>query len=200
MAKKLPASEGASASKSLLFMTMAMITGFCVLLGAGLVTASRLIRSLQLRQGSDKSTVRTPIGEFRMEKASQVGPGLPVYPQASLVLPGGAASLPPAGDSHPQVVSSTYHANTPREFVVNWYLEHLSAEFVRQEPGHRSLPTVFSDSQIAEMLRRQLTSVVASSDDKLRLVYLSSFNCLKLPDSREFMLDCRWRRQLGHLL
>jgi hypothetical protein len=170
MAKKLPASEGASASKSLLFMTMAMITGFCVLLGAGLVTASRLIRSLQLRQGSDKSTVRTPIGEFRMEKASQVGPGLPVYPQASLVLPGGAASLPPAGDSHPQVVSSTYHANTPREFVVNWYLEHLSAEFVRQEPGHRSLPTVFSDSQIAD----DDVVFIGERGDQVRLVALSS--------------------------
>jgi hypothetical protein len=150
MGKTQPgASEGAPASKSLLFMMIAITAGFCVLLGAGLVTASRLIGSLQLRAGSDKSTVRTPIGEFRMDKASETGPGLPVYPQASLVLPGGA-SAPLAANDHPQVVSSMYHTNTPRDFVATWYREHLSPEFARQDAGPKSLPGAFEGSGIAD--------------------------------------------------
>jgi hypothetical protein len=170
MAKTLPASEGASASKSMLFMMIAMTAGFCILLGAGLVTASRLIRSLQLREGTDKSTVRTPIGEFRLEKASQVGPGLPVYPQASLVLPGGGSSHAPINNDHSQVVSSIYHANTSRQFVEDWYREHLSPEFVRQEAGPKSLPAVFQDSQISD----EDIVFMGERGDQIRVVSLAS--------------------------
>jgi hypothetical protein len=149
MAKRtLSASGGAPASKSLLFMMIAMTFGVCVLLGVSLLTASRVIHALRLRAGTDKTTVQTPLGEFRMEKAKEVGPGLPVYPQASLVLPGATAPLTPADGNQPQVVSSIYHANSSREFVMNWYLEHLSPEFVRQDLGPKNLPDVFRDSQI----------------------------------------------------
>jgi hypothetical protein len=172
MAKTQPgASEGAPASKSLLFMMIAISTGFCVLLGAGLVTASRLIRSLELRQGSDQSTVRTPLGEFRMDKASETGPGLPVYPQASLVLPG-ASSRPLAPNDHPQVVSSMYHTNTPRDFVATWYREHLSPEFARQDPGPKSLPASFAGSPIAD----DDIVFLGERGDQVRVVSLSGDN------------------------
>jgi hypothetical protein len=151
MAKRtLSVSGGAPASKSLLFMMIAMTLGFCVVLGAALLTASRVIRSLRLRSGSDRSTVQTPLGEFRLEKAQQVGPGLPVYPQASLVVPGATGPVAVPKDNQPQVVSSIYHVNSSREFVVDWYGEHLSPEFVRQDAGPKSLPDAFHDSQISD--------------------------------------------------
>src|SRR2546422_11362657 len=102
MAKSGSASDGASSSKSLLFMMIAMTCGFCILLGGALLMTSRVINALGLPAGSDKTTVRTPLGEFRVEKARGVGPGLPVYPAATPGLPGpGAVHLPPdAGRPH----------------------------------------------------------------------------------------------------
>ena len=91
------ASSGeSSSSKSLFFMMAAMFCGFGILIGGGLLMTSRVIHALQLRSEGDKSIVRTPLGDYRVEKAKEVGPGLPVYPQASLVLPGGAPVRLPA--------------------------------------------------------------------------------------------------------
>src|ERR1700674_3591767 len=94
MAKSSSDSGGASSSKSLLFMMIALTCGFGVLLGGGLLMASRVINALGIRAGSDKTTVRTPLGEFRVEKAKEVGPGLPVYPAAALVLRCSAVASP----------------------------------------------------------------------------------------------------------
>ena len=109
---------------------------------------SRVIHALQLRSEGDKSIVHTPLGDYRVEKAKEVGPGLPIYPQASLVLPGGAPVRLPANDNQPQVVASTYHTNSSREYVADWYLGHLSPEFVRQDPGPKNLPEAFQKSHI----------------------------------------------------
>src|SRR5882762_9396752 len=117
MAKFSSTSGGASSSKSLLFMMIAMTCGFCLILGGGMLMASRVINALGLRAGSDKTTVRTPLGEFRVERAKEVGPGLPVYPAASLVLRGSAAVH--LNDDQPQVLASTYHTNSSREYVAN---------------------------------------------------------------------------------
>jgi len=68
--------------------------------------ASRVINALGLRAGSDKTTVRTPLGEFRVEKAKEVGPGLPVYPAATLVLAGAAAAHLPLGDDQPRSLAA----------------------------------------------------------------------------------------------
>jgi hypothetical protein len=129
-------------------MMIGLTCGLSLLLSAGLITASSVIRAMRLRASSDKATVRTPIGEFRLEKAADVGPGLPVYPQASLVLPGGP-SAQPVSNNDSQLVVSIYHANISREFIANWYLEHLSPEFVRQDAGPKNLPDVFRGLQIA---------------------------------------------------
>src|SRR5215467_539057 len=112
-------------------MMIGLMCGLSLLLGAGLITASSVIRAMRLRASSDRSTVRTPIGEFRLEKAAAVGPGLPVYPQSSLVLPDGPSAAPVSDNDHSQLVVSVYHTNTSRDFIVTWYLEHLSPEFVR---------------------------------------------------------------------
>ncbi len=150
MSKSSSSSGGASSSKSLLFMMIAMTCGFCVLLGGGLLMASRVIFALGLRSSTDKKIVNTLLGEFRMEKAKEVGPGLPVYPAATLVLPGAAAAQLPANDDEPQVIASTYHTNSSREYVVTWYLGHLSPEFTRQDSGPKKLPEVLQHSHIAD--------------------------------------------------
>jgi hypothetical protein len=166
---KNSASSGGSSSKSLLFMMIAMTCGFCILFGGGMLMASRVINALSLRAGSDKGTVRSPIGDYRLEKASAVGPGLPVYPQSTLVLPGAEAARIAAAANQPQVVSSTYHANASREFVVNWYLEHLSSEFARQESGTKNLPAAFQNSRISE----DDVTFLGERGDQVRLVALA---------------------------
>jgi hypothetical protein len=170
MGKDSSASGGASSSKSLLFMMIAMTCGFCVLLGGGMFMASRVIQAMQLRSGSDKSTVRTPLGDFRLEKAKQVGPGLPVYPQSDLVLPGANSSHVPLNDDTAQVLSSTYHTSASREFVVNWYMEHLSPEFTRQDSGPKKLPEVFLNSHITD----DDIAFLGERGDQVRVVSLST--------------------------
>lgn len=151
-------------------MMAAMTCGVCVLLGAGLLMASRVIHALGLRASSDKTTVRTPLGDYRLEKAQQVGPGLPVYPQASLVLPGTeAARVSETPSDQPQVVSSIYHTNSSREYVVNWYAGHLSPEFVRQDAGPKSLPEVFQGEHISD----DDIAFVGERGDQFRMVALS---------------------------
>jgi hypothetical protein len=150
-------------------MMIAMTCGFCVLLGGGLLMASRVINALGVRAGSDKTTVRTPLGDFRVEKAKDVGPGLPVYPAATLVLPGAAAARLPTNDDQPQVIASMYHTNASREYVVNWYIEHLSPEFVRQDTGPKKLPEAFRDSRISD----DDIAFVGERNDQVRVVVLA---------------------------
>lgn len=169
MAKSYSASGGGSSSRSLLFMMIALTCGFCVLLSGGLLMASRVINALGLRAGSDKTTVRTPLGEFRLEKAKEVGPGLPVYPAATLVLAGSAAAHLPLSDDQPQVLSSTYHTNTSREYVATWYLEHLSPEFARQDSGPKKLPEALRNAHISD----DDIAFVGERGDQIRVVELA---------------------------
>jgi hypothetical protein len=169
MAKTTSASGGAPSSKSLLFMMLAMTCGFSILLGGGLFMASRVITALGLRAGGDKTTVRTPLGDFRVAKSKEAGLGLPVYPQATLVLPGRETAQAPLNDDQPQVVSSIFHTNSSREYVANWYLEHLSPEFVRQDSGPKQLPEVFRASHISD----EDIAFVGERGDQIRIVALA---------------------------
>ena len=136
-----------------------------------MLMTSRLIHALGLRNSSDRSTIRTPIGEYRFEKAQQVGPGLPVYPQADLVLPGDkAARISKGNPNQSQVVSSTYHTNSSRDYVANWYLDHLSPEFVRQDNGPKNLPEVLHDLHISD----DDIVFVGERGDQVRVVSLAS--------------------------
>lgn len=132
--------------------------------------ASRVIQAMQLRSGSDKSTVRTPLGDFRLEKAKQVGPGLPVYPQSDLVLPGSDSAHVSLNDDAVQVLSSIYHTKASREFVVDWYMQHLSPEFTRQDSGPKKLPEVFRNSHITD----EDIAFVGERGDQVRIVSLST--------------------------
>jgi hypothetical protein len=167
---KSSSGSGNSSSKSLLFMMIAMTCGFGALLSGGMFLASRVIQAMQLRVGSDKTTVRTPLGDFRMEKAEQVGPGLPVYPQSNLVLPGVGSSRISLTDNSPQVLSSTYHTGASREAVAIWYAEHLSQEFARQDNGPKTIPEVFHNSHIID----DDVIFVGVRGDQVRVVSLSN--------------------------
>ncbi len=169
MAKSASAGESSS-SKSLLFMMVAMTCGVCILLGGGFMMTSRLINSLALRNSSDKTTVRTPLGDYRVEKAKEVGPTLPVYPASTLVLPGNDAARLPSSDSQAQVVTSTYHSNSSREYIATWYAEHLTPEFVRQDSGPKNLPEAFRDSHISD----DDIIFLGERGDQIRVVVLAS--------------------------
>ena len=80
-------SGNSSTSKSLMWMMIGLFTGLAILLAGGLFLASRVVRSMGLSASSARDTVRTPGGNFRMEKETDVGPGLPLYPRSSLVVP-----------------------------------------------------------------------------------------------------------------
>jgi hypothetical protein len=151
---------------------IAMACGFTALFSGGLLLASRVIHAMELRNSSDKTIMRTPLGDYRVEKAREVGPGLPVYPQSMMVLPGAESARISDNSNLPQVVSSIYQTNASREFVANWYVERLSPEFVRQDAGPKSLPEAFrgahvSDDDIAFVGKRgdQIRVVVLTLDD-----------------------------------
>jgi hypothetical protein len=113
-------------------MMIAMFSGVAVLLGGGMFMASRILHSMELRAAGDNTTIRTPLGDFRTERQSNVGPVLPVYPGAALVLPGDdalAAAL--RNRAHAQVLTTTYHTLGSRDSVASWYAEHLGPEFTR---------------------------------------------------------------------
>src|SRR5713226_2481652 len=68
------------------------------------------------------------------------------------------------------IIASTYHSNASREFVANWYLEHLSPEFARQDSGPKKLPEAFRDSRISD----DDIAFVGERGDQVRVVSLST--------------------------
>jgi len=142
-------SGNSSPSRTLMWMTVALFTGFGVMMGGGLFLASRLVRAMGMAAATkSKDTVHTPIGNFRLEKEDQVGPGLPVYPRSSLELPGDDATGAALREAQNGVVTATYHTVDARDFVDHWYVEHLSPSYIRHEAGETPQPEVFRGGQI----------------------------------------------------
>jgi hypothetical protein len=159
-----------SSSKSLLWMMLALFAGFGVMLMGGLFLANRLARTMGLAAATGtRDTVRTPIGAFRMEKEDQVGPGLPVYPRSSLELPGDDTTGKALANAKNGVMIVAYHTDDTREFVEDWYLKHLSAEFSRHEGSEKALPEAFREVPIAT----DAIAFLAERNDNVRVVTLS---------------------------
>ncbi len=91
------------------------------------------------------------------------------HPAATLMLPDTAAAHLPLNDDQPQVIASTYHTNSSREYVANWYLEHLSPQFARQDSGPKKLPEAFRDSHISD----DDIAFVGERGDQVRVVALA---------------------------
>lgn len=142
--------QDSSSSKSLLWMMIALFCGLGILLGGGIFTASRVLRSMQFRAMGEKLTVHTPAADLRVEKTNEVGPGLPIYPHASLVLPGENVGTATPGGNQAEVQAVTYHTNDIRDIVESWYLGHLGAEFVRHDAGDKVFPEAFREARISD--------------------------------------------------
>lgn len=164
------ASGNSSQSKSLMWMMVGFFVGVAVLLGAGFVLMSRVVRSIGLSAASDdKNTVRTAAGSYRLQQADQVGPGLPVYPRGALELPDAASAGTSIKDAQNGVKVSTYHTNDIRDFVDNWYSQHLSSEFKRRDSGDNPALEIFRNAHIAD----SDTVFVAERGEQIRIVALS---------------------------
>jgi hypothetical protein len=165
-----PSSQGnSSSSKSLLWMMLALFAGIGVLLGGGMFLASRVVRSLGLSASTDKDTLRVPGGSLRLQKESEMGPGLPVFPGATLVLPDEQTTkeeLKQAGSGLSTVV---YHAADSRAVVDNWYAGHLGPEFARHDAGENRLPEIFRDARVSG----SDIAFVAERGRQVRIVELS---------------------------
>jgi hypothetical protein len=164
-----PSAGTASSAKSLMWMMIAFFAGLGVLLAAGLFVASRAVRSMGLSAASARDSIKTPGGTFRLEQETQVGPGLPVYPRASLIVPDDAAAAAAITQAQKGIEVSAYQSSDTRDFVDGWYSKHLSPEFTRHDPGEKLDGSLFADAHISD------SDVVflAQRDDKVRVVALS---------------------------
>lgn len=186
-------SGNSSSSKSLMWMMIALFAGLAVLLGGGLFMASRVVRSMGLSAASAKDTVRTPGGSFRMEKETEVGPSLPVYPHASLIVPDDDSAATAIKQVQNGINTSTYHTTDSRDFVDSWYIKHLSPEFTRHDAGDKPVPAIFSDARVSDediafvAERDQMVRVVAlsldSSGTKISLIRFDKITPAAAPDS-----------------
>jgi hypothetical protein len=133
-------SAGNSSSNSLFWMMLAAGSVFFVLLGGGIFVSSRVLSSMGTPAGAGTLTAHTPTGDFRVEKLNDIGPGLPLYPRAVLLLPGTNAGEPLLKGPHAQVQTTTYYSEDTRDLVDSWYIQHLGAEFVRHRVGDPQAP------------------------------------------------------------
>jgi hypothetical protein len=162
-------SGDSSSSKTLMWMMVALFVGVGVLLGAGFFMAGRVVRAVGMQASTNRDTVRTPAGNFRMEKESEVGQGMPVYPNASLVLPGEDALAGAAKNMREGIIVVTYHTTDTRESVDNWYTQHLSHEYTRHDAGEKPLPAIFNEASVSE----NDIAFDAEHGQRLRIIALS---------------------------
>ncbi len=163
------ASAGSSSSKSLLWMMIAMFVGIGGLLSGGLFMASRMVHTIGLSAATNKDTIRTPAGSFRLEKHGEAGPTLPIYPNAILVLPDEKAAVIALQQRHMGISMVTYESHDTRESVDIWYQQNLSPEFARHEAGEKPLPEELKEARVTE----NDTAFLAERGRQVRIVSLS---------------------------
>ncbi len=159
-----------SSSKTLLWMMVAMFAVVGILLGGGFSLTSRMLRAMGMRATSSQDTLHTPQGNLRMERENQVGPGLPVYPRSSMVLPGEAAVAEAARNIRNGVSLVRYHSTDSRDFVDNWYSQHLSSEFKRRNAGENPAPENLRNAGVSG----DETAFVAERGAQTRIVAISA--------------------------
>jgi hypothetical protein len=176
-------SSSSSSSKSLMWMMISLYTGLALLLAGGLFVASKVVRSMGLTAANAVNTVRTSGGSLRLEKEGEIGPGLPVYPRSSLVVPDDSTTATAVKQAQNGIETSTYHTTDTRDFVDEWYGKHLSGEFTRRDANDKPQPAIFADATVSgnEIAfvaeREQMVRVVGLSMDsggtKISLIRLS---------------------------
>lgn len=162
-------SSSSSSSKSLMWMMISLYTGLALLLAGGLFVASKVVRSMGLTAANAVNTVRTSGGSLRLEKEGEVGPGLPVYPRSSLVVPDDNTAALAVKQAQNGIEASTYHTTDTRDFVDEWYGKHLSGEFTRRDAADKPVPEIFADATVSG----NDIAFVAERDQMVRVVALS---------------------------
>jgi len=152
-----------------MWMMVALFAGLAILLAGGLFVASKVVRSMGLAAANARETLRTPGGSFRLEKETEIGPGLPVYPRSSLVVPDDEAAVSAVRQARSGIETSTYHTTDTRDFVDGWYSKHLSPEFTRRDAGDKPVPAIFSDVRVSD----SDIAFVAEREQMVRIVALS---------------------------
>lgn len=147
------ASSGSSSSKSLMWMTAALFAGMAVLLVGGLFLATRVVKSLGIRNSLGAGSVQTKRGTYRLEREREVGPPVPMYPHASLIVPGDDAAEQSVKDNENGIARVTYQSEDSRDFIDKWYQERLPQVFERHDaetPRTKDMITAgVSDKDIA---------------------------------------------------
>jgi hypothetical protein len=159
-----------SSSTSLPWITLAAICAMGILFGAGILVSSRVLSSMTPPPGPHNLTVHTPVADLRIEKRNEVGPGLPLYPHAALLVAGTSTSeaLPTA--KHPRSELTTYYTDDVPPLVDSWYLQHLGSEFVRHQVGEPGAPPELDE------VRATTDSIafLGQRGDQVRIVTLAS--------------------------
>jgi hypothetical protein len=166
---KIVAPESESPSEWLFWVKIALSCGVALLLGGGIFMASRLGHALQFRAAGNETTIHTADGDWRVERPNETGPGLPVYPDAGLVLPGGNSPTVPKNKLS-DAYAANYYSSDPSEFVVNWYTKHLGPEFARANSADQEISAILRDASIAD---NDIT-FVGERGDQIRIVAIAT--------------------------
>jgi hypothetical protein len=161
---------GSSYSKYVFWMMVALFCAIGIILGVAIHFSSRLLSSMGTRSGSDNLTVHTPTADFRVEKLNDIGPALPLYPHAVLLLPGTNAGEAMPQRRHAQLQTTTYYTEDTRELVDSWYLQHLGSEFVRQNVGDPQAPDELTEVAVPT----DSVVFIGKRGDQVRMVTLTS--------------------------
>jgi len=165
-------SGNSSTSKSLMFMMIALFVGVAILLGGGVFLAGRVIRSAGLSASTRKDTVRLSMGSLRVEPRAKTGPGLPVYPNALLEMPGDNSLAEAVKDAKANISSTLYVTSDTRDSVDKWYVGHLGQEYARHESGEKPFPEILTLARVKE----EAISFIAERGQQVRIVALSEDN------------------------
>ena len=171
MADASASGSSSSDRSSVLWMMVAFLGGLTLLVGGALFLAQRVIKTMSIKRPAGEATLQTPLGELRVEQPSAHGPGLPVYPQAALVMPGDNVPSEFPADRRYEIRTAKYHSPDSRETVDAWYRARLGPEFERQGPGEKHVSAVEQYK-----LGSDDVAFVLALDDETRIVTLADEN------------------------
>jgi len=143
-------SDSAAASKSFLWMTVGLFIGVGVLVGGGFLMAQRFVHSVGLSAVNNATTTaRTSKTSFRLERENEIGPGMPVYPRAALLVPEEDKAIAYAREAQNGTLRVTYISQDSRDAISDWYKSHLGPEFSLWD-SNTPLPEALRNANVSQ--------------------------------------------------